>query len=767
MLKNRPIVAITIGYIIGILMGLYCKISIVFLYIFVFFIYLVLKKPHLKKFKLISLRRYLRYIKLNITLKVFLLIIISSIISNFIVIYRNNKYNNFVNLFNKKQIQIKAEVESNPTIKKYNKIYTIKANNKRYYLNVKKNVNLKVGDIIVINGTFYKPKERRNYKGFDYKEYLQSQGIYGTINSNNIYFLSNKNNIFNQIFLKVKNIIQNNFNHDISNVLLGIFLGDTNNLNEEIRQNFNESNISHILAVSGMHVGYLLLACSFIFDRLVGKKFSNFLSMVVLILYINIVGYSPSVIRATVVAFFIIGAKLMHKKSDIFTSLSLSLLCLLIQNPFSIRNVGLLFSYIATLGIIFYLKIVHLNKNFFNAIGITISANIFIMPITAIYFNKIPIVSIVISLIIGVVVAPIYILTLIYIIFKGVLNLNFFTKILSFLVKFILIISKFGSMVPFNKIYVRRPNYLEILLYYFIVFLSLFLFSIYNPKRKYNKVFNKRIKNLISLLKFRYYQNRNKVLSTILIIFYILFTLNFIPKNLKIYFIDVGQGDSCLIVTPHNKKILIDGGGNENYDIGKNTLIPYLLARRIKRIDYIIISHFDTDHVGGILTVMEELSVGKVIISKQGEDSENFQKFNDIVREKKIKVEVVNKGDKLKIEKGLYFDIVWPNFSKIVSENVLNNNSIVCKLNYKNFSMLFTGDIEKIAEKCILQEYKDNTNMLNSTILKIAHHGSKTSSIQKFLDITKPIIAIIGVGENNKFGHPNEDVIKRLEKLRY
>ena len=299
------------------------------------------------------------------------------------------------------------------------------------------------------------------------------------------------------------------------------------------------------------------------------------------------------------------------------------------------------------------------------------------------------------------------------------------------------------------------------------MFLSLFLFSIYNPKRKYNKVFNKRIKNLISLLKFRYYQNRNKVLSTILIIFYILFTLNFIPKNLKIYFIDVGQGDSCLIVTPHNKKILIDGGGNENYDIGKNTLIPYLLARRIKRIDYIIISHFDTDHVGGILTVMEELSVGKVIISKQGEDSENFQKFNDIVREKKIKVEVVNKGDKLKIEKGLYFDIVWPNFSKIVSENVLNNNSIVCKLNYKNFSMLFTGDIEKIAEKCILQEYKDNTNMLNSTILKIAHHGSKTSSIQKFLDITKPIIAIIGVGENNKFGHPNEDVIKRLEKLRY
>ena len=178
-------------------------------------------------------------------------------------------------------------------------------------------------------------------------------------------------------------------------------------------------------------------------------------------------------------------------------------------------------------------------------------------------------------------------------------------------------------------------------------------------------------------------------------------------------------------------------------------------------------SHFDTDHVGGLLTVMEEMKVGQVVISKQGEDSENLQKFKDIVKEKKIKVMVVNKGDRLKIEKEIYFDILWPNSTRFVSENVLNNNSIVCKLHYKNFSMLFTGDIEKIAEKQILQEYKGNKNILNSTILKVAHHGSKTSSIQEFLDSTKPTIAFIGVGENNKFGHPNEDVIKRLENLRY
>ena len=136
------------------------------------------------------------------------------------------------------------------------------------------------------------------------------------------------------------------------------------------------------------------------------------------------------------------------------------------------------------------------------------------------------------------------------------------------------------------------------------------------------------------------------------------------------------------------------------------------------------------------------------------------------MKKKKIKVQVVGKGDRLKIENDVYFDILWPNNDNLVSDNVLNNNSIVCKLNYKDFSMLFTGDIEEIAEKQILSQYKNNLEILNSTILKVAHHGSKTSSIQNFVDIVKPKIALIGVGENNKFGHPNEDVIKRLEKLR-
>ena len=127
---------------------------------------------------------------------------------------------------------------------------------------------------------------------------------------------------------------------------------------------------------------------------------------------------------------------------------------------------------------------------------------------------------------------------------------------------------------------------------------------------------------------------------------------------------------------------------------------------------------------------------------------------------------LVNIGDKIKIEKDLYFDVLWPNSKDFVEENPLNNNSIVCKLNYRKFSMMFTGDIEDVAEKQILKTYENKLQLLNSTIIKIPHHGSKTSSTENFIKEIKSQIALIGVGKNNKFGHPNEEVIERLEKYR-
>ena len=159
---------------------------------------------------------------------------------------------------------------------------------------------------------------------------------------------------------------------------------------------------------------------------------------------------------------------------------------------------------------------------------------------------------------------------------------------------------------------------------------------------------------------------------------------------------------------------------------------------------------------------MKEMKVKNAIITKQIEDSDNFQEFLKTANEENVNIILVEAGDKIQIENNLYLDVLWPNSKYYISENPLNNNSLVCKLKYKDFSMLFTGDIEEIAEKETLKLYKDR---LKANVLKVAHHGSKTSTSKEFLKAVSPQIALIGVGENNKFGHPHELTLERLNDI--
>ena len=161
------------------------------------------------------------------------------------------------------------------------------------------------------------------------------------------------------------------------------------------------------------------------------------------------------------------------------------------------------------------------------------------------------------------------------------------------------------------------------------------------------------------------------------------------------------------------------------------------------------------------------MKVKNIVISYQKEKYDNIEKLLKIINKEKINFIIANKGDRINIEKDLYFDVLWPNRSNLISDNSINNNSLVCKLNYNSFSCLFTGDIEEIAEKEILKEYKNNENILKVTVLKVAHHGSETSSIEEFIEKVRPNIALIGVGKNNKFGHPSSDVLSRFQNLRY
>lgn len=400
-----------------------------------------------------------------------------------------------------------------------------------------------------------------------------------------------------------------------------------------------------------------------------------------------------------------------------------------------------------TIGIVAIYNIISKNAKgiILNNILLTISANILIIPITIYYFNIISVNFIFSNLLLSPLICIAIIVGFITIIIAFIsikiakIPALFLNIILTITIK----IAKFFAKLKTSKIYLTTPNLVIIIIYYIIV--AMVLYNIKNKSiKKYLKIFFIIILIISIIIKLPYWKN----------------------DDLTIYFIDVGQGDSTLIITPQNKTILIDGGGSSSnsYNIGEQILIPYLLDRKIKKIDYMLISHFDSDHCQGCIRVIEELKVKNIIIGKQYKMSDNYKEFIEIVKKKNIKVNVVEAREKIGIESGIYFDILWPFSENVINENILNNNSVVCKLFYEKTSILFTGDIEEIAEKEIMEKYKNKKEILRANILKVAHHGSKTSSSEEFINIVKPKIALIGVGKENKFGHPNNIVLERLKR---
>lgn len=772
-----------IGYIIGIIWGLYLKISIVPFYFLLIAIYIIIKLPYSKnKFRIFSVKRYFRYIKLIFKINIILIIIISSFISNLIVKYKETKYDNLFQ--DKQEVELIATIISNVQEKEYYNRYKIKTNsNENLYISVDKNIQLEFGDKVQIKGEFQEPQQARNYKGFDYKQYLKTLKIYGTIKVSKIKVIdkecANKLlQISNSIFLKIKSNIEKTYNKNVSGIVLGVMLGYTEQIDDSIKDDFSTSNISHVLAVSGMHISYIILLITNSTQKILGKRKSKIIASIVLIIYMFITEFSVSVVRAGVMGILSCMSFILYRKSDTLNNISIAALLTLINNPYSIISMSFLLTYGGTLGIIYFkpviekiiksikirnrrwkyvfFKVQRKSEKIIELISVSISAQIVITPIMILNFNTIGIgfllTNLLLSCVIGIIVMGGGAQILIS--FASV-NLG---KILAKLIEIPIYVLLMISKIDIGNFKVVTPDFYQIILYYLLIFLFRYFYLIFNLESCNST--QQRIKNTIYLIKYKIRPYFTKILISVISVVVICVGIGRISSDLSIYFIDVGQGDSTLIVTPSNKKILIDGGGSSTYNVGENILIPYLLDRKIQKIDYIIISHFDQDHVGGILNVLQEMKVGKVIIGEQGEKCEQYQQFLNIAEEKEIPVIRVKKRDVIQLEKDVQIRVLFPD-SNLIKDNILNNNSLVFKLEYKDFKMLFTGDIEKIAEEKLLQICKKDE--LKADILKVAHHGSKSSSTEKFIEVVNPKIVLIGVGKNNKFGHPNSNVLNRLK----
>lgn len=738
---KRPLLIAAIAYINGILIGVYLSKSIPLFVILSIIVSLITS------------------FKKNTYRNAICMYLIVMCISSIYVYNKNLNYESKYKKYDNKNISIEGTIISDIEEKEYNYTFTIRTKDDYFLVNLKKNkeeISLEYGDKLQISGEYQEPNKARNYKGFDYKNYLKINKIYGIIRVDlytNIIIkhqknLSNFKLLIHKIREKLKQNIQELLTKETYALGIGILIGDNSRINEKIVEDFKNSNLSHMLAVSGAHINYVVLTVSILFTKKrAGIKAQRVVTIMMMLFFMELTQMTSSVVRAGISCIIYMLASLLYRKADVINAMAISTLLILLNNPFKLFDIGFQLSYAGTLGIILFCKLINipiknkLLKYLKDSIIISISANIFIIPIMMYQFNTISLTFILSNLLAGPLLGISIILEIIVLLisFMSINIAAIPAKVLNILLILIINIANWFSNIEISKIYVITPKIISIVAYYLIC--------------------------AAIILK-----QKNRKIIVIIMLTVLIINLFPTPKKLRINFIDVGQGDSTLIRTETNKVILIDSGGStasSSFDVGNKVLLPYLLDRRIKKIDFIIVSHFDADHCQAFETVIDNINVRKVVVCKQSMITQEYLNIINKCKKKNIKIIVVERGDKLKIDKRTEFEILHPG-ERFLDDGKggLNANAIVCKMNYKLnngkiFSILFTGDIEVEAEKELEQVYGKK---LKADILKIAHHGSKTSSREEFIKLVSPKIALIGVGENNKFGHPADITLERLEK---
>lgn len=594
-------------------------------------------------------------------------------------------------------------------------IYYIKTEEEKEWLEK----NLELEGTLKIKGTLKVPNNNTVPNLFNYKKYLYFNKIYYLLEINELKIDKKTDNILykikNYAYLRASKIKYNKY-------IYAYILGTTDNLEENIIDSYRTNGISHLFALSGLHVGIFSLILMKILSKLKIKKVYNYLFIfIILLMFAFITGFSPSILRS-ILLFFLLGInKIYNLNIRTINILYLTFSIIVLVNPFIIFQIGFILSFITTFFLILTSYLIE-NKNYLQSLLI-VSAISFIssLGVSIYFFGSINPMGIILNLIfVPLVSFIIFPLSLIVYIFPFLSNiLNILTNIMENL-------SLFLTKVKL-EIYFPATNISSIIIYYIC----------------------------LTIL----FKTRNK--KIIFIIFFILMSWKVYPyfKNeTSIYFIDVGQGDSCLLVTPHaSKAILIDTGGkisynkekwmrhSKEYQISTDTLIPFMRSIGVYKLDYCFLTHGDTDHAGEIINLQKNFKIDKIYINK-GEVNKlesNIQKAKIIdfeaIQIDNIKIQSLN--DKIYMDE--------------------NDNSLVFLLNIENVSIILTGDASTKTEKDILSNY----NLSKVDILKVGHHGSKTSSSSDFLETINPSISIISSGLNNRFNHPHQEVLNKLENI--
>lgn len=564
--------------------------------------------------------------------------------------------------------------------------------------------NLSYGDKIKATGVLKEPSTNNIFNNFNYKKYLYNKKIYYIIEASKIDKTQNNNN---HIYT-IKNLLYTRINSlKSSNYIKALLFGD-NKLDKEIKTSYQINGISHLFSVSGFHINFITSIIYFYLDRVTYNKKIKYITVdIFLVLYLLLCN-TTSLLRCTVMNILLSInhlLKLNIKKIDIVL---LTLILCIIINPFIIYDIGFIYSYTISFFLILYKNKYKTNNKLLKIIYISLISFLVSLPINIYTSYEINFLNIILNIIIvpivSLILLPLSLLTLIFPILDNILYL-----ITSILEK----ISLYTSNINIFKQVLSKPSIILIIIYYLVIILILS-------------------------------KNKHYYLILILLIFHK--TIPLYNSNLEVVMFDVGEADSMLISTPSKKvNILIDTG--RGIDI--NNIIIYLKSIGISKLNYLIITHGDEDHIGGALYLIDNFKADNVILNK-GDYTELEVEL--IIHLKNKNIKYTNNINKIPLL-GSYMYLL--NTKKFSNEN---DNSIVTYFEYQKYKFLFMGDSSSKTEEYLINNY----NLTNISFLKVGHHGSNTSSSTHFINKITPKVSLISVGRNNFYHHPNKEVLTNL-----
>jgi competence protein ComEC len=637
--------------------------------------------------------------------------------------------------------------------------------------------NIEVGDRIKISGKIERIRSARNPGQFDYALYLRRQGYtmqMRIFDAKNIVVLDGPDpSLFTSLIFGTKQALHRRIENSsvspgVKELQYAMLLGERHEIDPGLKQKLIDTSTVHILAISGLHVGILVLAALFILRLfLVPYSIAALVAIIVAFFYAVMTGFAPSAARAFIISAAFLTAPIFKREADSLNSLALSALVLLGINPLSLFLPGFQLSYVAVASIFLfskriekflirlfrleidqgYLLIGPFRRGLYTCLryplfyfAMSLSAFIGVIPFAAFYFNMINPVS----FISNIVVVPIVGLFVPVTFMRHGLGAvtpflsGFLDPVNNVLGNWLLGVIDIFAKLAFFSLPVRSPSVLTMFYYY-----AVFLVVGFTPR------LSKSVKGLVPIV-------------GAAVITFGAIHLVFEQPAVEVTFLDVSHGEAIFIKSPGGKTMLVDGGSIDISDIGGKVIVPFLHWRGIDQIDYMLITHLDYDHYSGLEKVVNTLPVKKILWGVLGEqDSDRFEKLLSAIKKKKIPMERVQAGDMINLDAETSISIINPD-TKLVRAGGLsdNNASVVVRLSYGESSLLLCGDIESDLEYLLINEQYN----LNSTVLKVPHHGSDSASSPEFINAVNPAAVVISCGRYSRKPAGLQQVVKRYRK---